>query len=517
MLASEDRGLIYVNHHYEAFTGIAPADLARRWREPIHPDDLDAIDTARATGQSYEVEYRLRRASDGAYRWHFARCLRVAEQQSSAYWLALAVDIDDRKRAEESLRFIERAGALLSQTLDLQATFETLLDLVVPDVGDWASITLRDEDGRIRTVVGRHKDPAKQHLFDTIVGEDCFIASASWGTPQVYQSGRAQLQSNVTVEDVSSAVKPRYRSTFATLGFGSLVSLPISFGGDVIGSFGIVSVGERRQYTEADLRPLEELARRAGFAIGNARLYGRERRVSQQFQDAAMPRALPTVDGLTFDGYYLAGRAEALVGGDWYDAFVIADGRVVVSVGDVAGSGLNAAVQMSHVRQLIRGAAHIDPDPTLILDVADRALRSEFDQCVVTAFVGVIDTRQRTMVFSSAGHVPVLLRESDGTIEQLKTPGVPIGLRDMAPSENRTVALPDGSCLLLYTDGLVEWSRDLIHGEQLLRERFSQAPLGGRERRAETLVRGILANADTGDDVAALIVAFDFQRPRLAR
>jgi serine phosphatase RsbU (regulator of sigma subunit) len=94
----------------------------------------------------------------------------------------------------------------------------------------------------------------------------------------------------------------------------------------------------------------------------------REHEVSLAFQNAAMPRALPTMPGLAFDAIYEAAGEDALVGGDWYDAFGLPDGRVVISVGDVGGSGLEAAVTMGAVRQTIRGAAQVFAEPAAALD-----------------------------------------------------------------------------------------------------------------------------------------------------
>jgi PAS domain S-box-containing protein len=509
MIADRARRLVYVNRHYEAYTGIPPNELAARWREPIHPDDLEVIDRARATGGPYEVEYRLRRASDGTFRWHFARCLEVPGIAGDAMWLATALDIDDRKRAEETRRFIETASSRLAQSLDLQTTFETMLDLVVPEFGDWASITLRDDNGAIKTIAARHRDPAKAELIDRITGIDYFSDSHSWGTAEVYRTAQPQLIANVSRDDMVAAVRAPFVPIFDALGFGSLVTLPIFSGTDVIGSFGIISEGPRRTYTAADLPALTELTRRAGFAIANARLYQREHRVASVLQEAALPRKLPAVAGFRFDGYYRAGRQEALIGGDWYDALVVADGSVVVSVGDVAGSGLQAAVLMGNVRQLVRGAAHVYANPMMMLDVADRTLRSEHEENMVTAFVGVIDPVRRTLLYASAGHLPALLRTPDGRITDLMAPGAPLGFRTMAPSESKTVLLPPNSCLLLYTDGLVEWSHNIVAGEALLHERFAAALHANAANPARALVDSILPAHGARDDVAVLMVTID--------
>ena len=506
MLTDENRRPVYVNRYYEEYTGIGLGSTLERWLEAIHPSDLPAVARARATDESYEVEYRLRRF-DGVYRWHFARVLKVTGGPYGARWLAAAMDIDDRKRAEESLRFIEKAGAMLARSLDLDTTFETLLDLVVPQFGDWAAINLSDERGVLRTVVARHADPEKDVVARQLIGLSYARESLTWGTSGSFKTGKPQLVAKVGRSEIEAAIKDEYLPIFETLGYGSSLALPIVAGDEVVGSFGIISAGHERVYSAADLPPLEELARRAGFAIANAREYEREHRVASLMQEAALPRTLPKVAGLAFDGYYRAGRKEALIGGDWFDVLVVSEGRVVVSVGDVAGSGLVAAVLMSNVRQLIRGAANVYTDPKLMLDVADRTLRCEDEDRMVTAFVGVIDPVERTMRYASAGHLPALLRSADGAILELTTPGLPLGYREHGASASGTIHLPEGSCLLLYTDGLVEWSRDLIAGEGLLKRRFAEAAQrAGVEHPAKALVDSILSAGGGRDDVAALTV-----------
>jgi len=506
MLTNDDRLPVYVNRRYEEYTGLSVAELPTKWRDVIHPDDLPNVDRIRATGRPYEIEYRLRRASDGAYRWHLARVLKVSQNLPGAGWLGAAMDIDDRKRAEEALAFIARAGSLLSQSLDLQMTFDTLLDLVVPDIGDWANIVLLGENDVPSTVAARHKDPAKSHLIERIRGADYLKASYREGTAAALRTGLPQLRSHVDRDYVRSAIREPYRAITEELGFGSFVILPIFVEEDVIGTIVIVSAGDRRRYTPADLPPLEELARRAGFAIGNARRYGREHRVASMLQDGALPRTLPDVEGFRFDGHYRAGRTDAAIGGDWFDALVLADGRIVVSVGDVAGSGLEAAVLMGNMRHVIRAAAQVAADPLVMFDVADRTLRSEGEDRMVTAFVGVIDPAAMTMVYASAGHPPALLCTGDGRVTELHAPGPPLGLRDLSDGGRSTIVLPPGSRLLLYTDGLIEWSRDVAAGEALLQQHFAEAPDPGDSHPAKSLIDAVLPKTGARDDVAALTV-----------
>jgi serine phosphatase RsbU (regulator of sigma subunit) len=142
-----------------------------------------------------------------------------------------------------------------------------------------------------------------------------------------------------------------------------------------------------------------------------------------------------------------------------------------------------------------------------MFDVADRTLRSEGEDRMVTAFVGIIDPKSMTMVYASAGHPPALLRTTDGRVTELYAPGPPIGLRYLSEGARSTVDLPQGSRLLLYTDGLIEWSRDVTAGEALLQKHFAEAPDSGDPHPAKSLIDAVLPKTGARDDVAALTVA----------
>ena len=506
MTSDENRRLNYANDYYENYTGITTAELPARWREAIHPDDLRDIDRSRAAGGQFEIEYRLRRR-DGVYRWHVATTYQIPAEAGVAGWLAVAIDVDDRKRAEQSLRFLERAGTRLAQSLDLQTTFDAVLDLIVPELADWVAITLREDDGLVRTVAARHRDPAKAHLAASLVGATYFREEYADGTLGVFRTRDAIYRSQIGHDFIVGAVRERFVPVIEELGCESFLAVPIFAGEDVTGSMTIVSTEAGRHREAPDLRAFQELARRTSFAIANARRFEREHRVARTLQAAALPQHLPSVTGLRFDSYYRAGRSEALIGGDWYDALVTADGRVIVSVGDVAGSGLGAAVRMSTMRQVLRAAAHVSGDPVAMLELADRTLRDEDADAIVTAFVGIIDLESRSMAYASAGHLPPLIRTSDGNVTMLGTPGAPLGCGDLAGVQtSRSVALPPQSCVVLYTDGLIEWSRNIVEGEKRLKECFAALHPSRIERPAQALIEAVLTDRLARDDIAVMTV-----------
>jgi serine phosphatase RsbU (regulator of sigma subunit)/anti-sigma regulatory factor (Ser/Thr protein kinase) len=236
----------------------------------------------------------------------------------------------------------------------------------------------------------------------------------------------------------------------------------------------------------------------------------REHRASAAFQEAALPSRMPFIPGIAFTAIYRAAKAEALVGGDWYDAFRLDDGRIVLSIGDVMGSGLRAAVTMGAVRQALRGAAQILAEPIEILNAADRALRSEQPDGIVTAFVAILDPITLILTYASAGHPPPLLRSASGEISALSGSGLPLGLRSIQtfpPDITRAIRLDDRSLLVLYTDGLIEATRDIEAGEASVREALGTTAVWDAVNPAAAISDHVLE--EVVDDVAILTIRID--------
>jgi anti-sigma regulatory factor (Ser/Thr protein kinase) len=237
--------------------------------------------------------------------------------------------------------------------------------------------------------------------------------------------------------------------------------------------------------------------------------YQHERKWSTTFQRAVLPFKLPEVTGLKFDALYEPGLADALVGGDWYDAVRLLDGRVLVTIGDVGGRGLEAAIVVGVVRQIMRGIAQLHADPALVLDAADRALAVEYPDVYVTAWVGVLDLVTRTITYSCAGHPPTLLAAPDGTVRELGSPALPIGLREGLHGESDSVSWSNGDTLILYTDGLTEATHDVLTGIARLDEAARQLGTAIWRNPAQEIKRIVIPGGSV-DDVAILVLRVDF-------
>jgi PAS domain S-box-containing protein len=220
--------------------------------------------------------------------------------------------------------------------------------------------------------------------------------------------------------------------------------------------------------------------------------YEREREWSNSFQRASLPPSLPMLSGLTFDAVYEPGLSDAQVGGDWYDALRLADGRVLVSIGDVAGSGVHAAVVMGVVRQILRGIA-----------------QAEHPDVFVTAWVGVLDLVTRTLTYASAGHPYPLLIAPNVGVRELEHSALPLGLRKGHDGVANIVEIPDHATLVLYTDGLTESTHDIAAGNERLLEAARSLTDASVSFPAHAIARAVIPNG-SHDDVAILVAQTDY-------
>ena len=266
---------------------------------------------------------------------------------------------------------------------------------------------------------------------------------------------------------------------------------------------GTVTVRGTWPFDEDAVSLLAELTSRAAVAVENAQLYEREHHVAVTLQRAMLPAELPKVAGFTFDAVYHPGAREAEIGGDWYDAIALPDGRVVLSIGDVTGRGLTAAVIMGRVRMAIETVAIYEPDPARLLDAADAVLRRAHPDAIVTALVAVLDPATQRFTYATAGHPTPLVRALDGTTRQLPGRGLPLGLRDGKATPPTSVVLPPGALIALFTDGLVESTRDITEGERRLFAALRDPRTAESPAPAAAIVDCVLHDG-THDDVAVM-------------
>ena len=245
----------------------------------------------------------------------------------------------------------------------------------------------------------------------------------------------------------------------------------------------------------------DERRRTAGALEAQQRLLASMQRLFTQ-------QALPRVATLTMDAVYMPASVEAKIGGDWYDAIELPDGRVLFSIGDVAGHGVEAAVAMILVRQAIIASAVATTDPAEILRKANVALRLQ-NAIMATAICGYIDPASMVVTYSIAGHPPPMMLGADGVVSMLPFGGVPLGIGEKLYNGTYTIQAEPGSRLVLYTDGVTECTRDVLAGEEaliasILAHRNSLQP-------AQAISDDIFHQCVPADDVAILAITFGDQ------
>ncbi len=475
----------YANSALLRFTGLSLEECTGdAWGNFVHPTDLPPT-TARwhasiESGDPFEMQHRVLRHGGGS-RWFLSRAVPMRDDNGEIVrWFGTSTDIHDQKRISQEQSYLAELGRIVNSSLELDRTLRHICEAAVPLLVDSCQIDLLT-NGVLRTAAFAYHGRQREIPLSRI---------------------RAQVFGNARAATFVDQVGDTWVET---------VVVPMHVRGKSIGTISFVRPQDPEADTVTSVEFLEEVGRRCALAIQNAQLYQREHRVADALQSASLPQRLPQIDGIVMDAIYEPGHSEAQIGGDWYDAFALPDGRVVVSIGDVAGSGLDAAVTMSSMRQIIRGIAQVHADPVLMLNSADRALRLDDPDGFVTAFVGVIDPIASTMVYASAGHLPPYVRHADGTLDELMFVDLPLGLRDRASIEACSVSVGDGDLLVFYTDGLVESSRDLENGVHMLRATLSDPQIDRTAHPAAFIRKRVLVEA-ARDDVAILTLRMQRNR-----
>ncbi|HEV3157056.1 MAG TPA: SpoIIE family protein phosphatase [Candidatus Baltobacteraceae bacterium] len=242
-------------------------------------------------------------------------------------------------------------------------------------------------------------------------------------------------------------------------------------------------------------------------------LFETEKRISNMLQEAFLQKPLPTFSAMSLSATYVAASDTAKIGGDWYESLELSEGRVLFAVGDVVGHGLDAAVSMNRARQALISSAVVDIDPGSLLARVNADLLHQHE-AMVTAVCGYADSRNYRFTYATAGHPPPVLLEPGQSPRFLQGGGLPMASIKGAEYRSRTVQTVPGAMLVLYTDGAVEYSRDVLVGEKLLLDAITGAAGDGSLEPAIAIRDALFRERNNSDDVAIMTIAFE-RSPRL--
>ncbi len=229
--------------------------------------------------------------------------------------------------------------------------------------------------------------------------------------------------------------------------------------------------------------------------------------VAETLQRSLLPERLPELAGLKVAARYVAGSADAQVGGDWYDVVVLRDGQAGIAIGDVVGHGLDAAARMARLQNALRAYAFEGLRPSLVLERMNGFAREIAGGPMATLLYGVVDPEEGRLRLAAAAHPPILIIAPTGEVYFAEGPaGSPLGVVPFPAYEESTIPLAPGSTALLYTDGLVERPDvSLDEGLEWLRKFAATAPTDPDELCA-ALLRARFRDAPPRDDVALLAI-----------
>ena len=519
------------NDAYLAIIGYSRDDLeAGRidWREITPPEWAGAQDTAigqlRRDGacQPFEKEYVHK---DG----HRVPVLigSAAISRHPLRWTSFVVDLTARQRTEreraallarassaraeadsarERLALLMRAGALVAAARDRDGLLNQAARLVVPALADYCVVFWPAADGRLRASSLSHRDRARAKVLATLC-EHPVSPAGPLLAQRAYTTGTTQLSRDVAAEMPAWAgAEPEAIGVVKLMRPRSAVATPLP---GPHGPSGVIVLGRgarRPRFTQADVQMVEELGRRLTAGLANADAFAREHAIAETLQRSLLPDALPQVPGLDLAVRYVPATEGADVGGDWYDAFPLPDGRIGLVTGDVAGHSIASASVMGQVRSMLRAYAIDDPDPARVLERANTALARLLPDVLASVVYAVLDPATGDLAYASAGHPPPLVTTGPGHAEYLDdTTGIMLGACTGISFTTGRRLLPPGARLLLYTDGLIEdRHRDICDGLTILAQTLRRSRPGSAAQTCAAVHAALLDTARRHDDVCLL-------------
>lgn len=478
---------------------------------PVPPEEL--VGGRALTGEPTEPKVlRVSPRAGGAERWLITRAKPIMGAEGRALYSVTAIeDVTAVKRAEYAQGLLAQVGDVLGSSTDPNEMVRRVADVLVPHFAEWCTVEVAAADGTIEPLAIAHAEPERREQVAELRSRYPVLADDAHGLARVIRSGVPELVEYPDELIGQVAVDAEHERLMRAVGLRSLMMVPMTVGGRVLGALAFGNGRDARDFGADDLALAVELARRVADAVENARLARDRAEVARVLQEGLKPPALPHMPGWETAAVYLPAGEVNAVGGDFYDAFEV-DRGWMVTVGDVVGRGAVAASLTALARHTIRTAGLLTGDATRALELLDAALRERGGSALCTAAILLLprDPHDPAEVeFVSAGH-PLPLRLRDGRVEEVGTPGPLLGAFEGASWHPETIPLAPGEQLVIYTDGVVEAKGA---GERFGDDRL-RAELAGAEgplaaiRRITRALDGFIGG-ESDDDVAVVVVRRD--------
>lgn len=363
--------------------------------------------------------------------------------------------LDQFEKTVKNLSILYKSGNLINAILNEQELLSKVLDLVMEVIkADRYVVLFRDEKTKefVPKIIRRAKEQAgfypiaiSSTIVDTVVNEKVGVICA-----HAPQDERFTGSESILIYGIKSAM-----------------CVPIELKNKITGLIYCDSLNRMGQFTEDDLKLLSAIAMQAAVALENARLYHEVRDqerlrhellIAREIQQILFPRNFPQIEKLEL--CFRSITAEE-VGGDYYDWFWIDKNRLAVVIADVSGKGVPGALVMAMFRSTLKSRAITAQSTAELLTEVNNLMMPDIKQDMfISAILAFVDISARTLSFSRAGHLPLMIyRKSEDSIEESCPKGLALGFSTLAPGgifEERKIELNTGDSVIFYTDGVIE-------------------------------------------------------------
>jgi PAS domain S-box-containing protein len=532
-------GLVHWDETLEALSGLEPGTFGstyEAWLETLHPDEVEGIlamvEEAIAVRGAYHFEHRTK-WPDGTYRWLECRGQVTTDADGNpSGTVGVAVDITVRKdldaeraaafarerRLRDRLEFLSAIAETTATSPDHVAFMRAAASAAIPKLGDWCSIHFRPERGADMEVVVAHPDPAKVEWANALAERFPYDERGDHGVPTVIRTGRSDFIERVTDEIVDASLergpyeRAEMRPIIDELGLTSVITVPLMSARGVLGAMQFVSAESGRIYDREDVALAEVAASRVADALDNMWSTEQHRHISATLQRALLPPRLPEIPGIDVAVRYWPAGVAVQAGGDFYDVFQTSRTAWSILIGDVCGTGPDAAALTGITRHTVRAAARHGQDHRTVLEWLNQAMRLSNRDRFCTANYATLEAVGDAWRFTSsaAGHPRPIVVIADGGAQLLGPHGSLLGVFEDITVDVATVDLHEGDVVVLYTDGLSDLRPPHGRTEQEMLELVAGL-VEGRDAAevAEAIHRlatSPLPVAERGDDVALVVL-----------
>ncbi|MFG1708218.1 SpoIIE family protein phosphatase [Nonomuraea sp. M3C6] len=397
---------------------------------------------------------QLGRNLGGVVLFYDLRRHKAVEQEQAAHLTVL-------EQLTGRLSLMAEISTVLASTLEVEEALRRLTRLVVPRLADWAVIDLLGPGDTLRrvAVVSRDRSNTEAERWEgplPSLRETAHspLARVLRGAPSVL------LDSRDLAKVAEAGICGVQRGLFEKIDATSVIIAPLRTRRRVLGALTLARSESSPDYDTADLSLIGDIAGRAGLAVDNADLFEEQRRVAETMQRHLIS-PLPGIEELELVARYQPAPSGSQVGGDWYDAFPLPGGVTTLVIGDVMGHDLQAAAEMSQIRNMLRMMTWAQRrPPSLVVGQLDDALPHITDHLMATLVLALVEQQEDGawwLHWTSAGHPPPLLVDDDGSTRYLEQgQGLLLGTGLHTDRPDAGVPIPSRGTVLLYTDGLIE-------------------------------------------------------------